>query len=183
MTENESKIQTLYKRFLNREKDAIIEITSTYKTSLIIFINSVVHNTEIAEDLASETFATLLIKRPKIKNVIYFKTYLFTIGKNLALTYIKKNQKLTYLTKEQEVFFDPDEFLIQDERKLIILKCINQLNNEYREILFLRYWEDLSILEIAKITKKSRKQMYNLLARAKDGLKILLYKEGFTYED
>ena len=54
---------------------------------------------------------------------------------------------------------------------------------QYSEVLYLAYFELLSIPEIADVTKKSVKQVSNLLYRAKSALKEILEKEGFEYEE
>lgn len=57
------------------------------------------------------------------------------------------------------------------------------INPEYREVLHLLYFEDMSYDEAAAVLKKNNKQIKNLVYRAKKSLKIALEKEGFNYED
>ena len=53
-----------YRRFLDGHNDALIELIKLYKDSLILFIDSTVHNVFIAEDLMEETFVRLATKKP-----------------------------------------------------------------------------------------------------------------------
>ena len=57
------------------------------------------------------------------------------------------------------------------------------LPEQYREVLQLAYFDGFSPSEISGVMRKTSKQVYNLLARAKTALKELLEKEGITHED
>jgi Ca2+/Na+ antiporter len=48
---------------------------------------------------------------------------------------------------------------------------------EYRLIIYLRYYDDFTIEEIAKIVKKNKKYVYNVINRAKNELKVLLKED------
>ena len=68
-------------------------------------------------------------------------------------------------------------------RNRTLYKCMNELSPQYAEVLYLVFIEEYSIEEACKLLKKSKKQVYNLLARAKTSLKQRLEQEGFSYED
>ena len=61
--------------------------------------------------------------------------------------------------------------------------ALHRLKLEYRQVLYLTYFEDLSISETAFILKKSIKQINNLLFNAKAALRSELERSGFDYED
>lgn len=63
------------------------------------------------------------------------------------------------------------------------MPACGRLAPQYREVLELTYFEGFTPAECAVILKKSGKQVYNLLARAKTSLKTLLEKEGLDHED
>ena len=69
------------------------------------------------------------------------------------------------------------------ERKLQVHKALKQLNDEYRQVLVLVYFEDFQNDQVASIMGKSKKQIENLVYRSKLSLKSELEKEGFVYED
>ena len=50
-------------------------------------------------------------------------------------------------------------------------------------LLYLTYYEGYGADDIARILRKTKKQIYNLLHRAKNSLKELLVKEGISHED
>ena len=61
--------------------------------------------------------------------------------------------------------------------------ALKKLNPEYRQVLYLMYFEDFKIAQIASVMKKNNKQIENLVYRAKLSLKTELDKEGFVYEE
>ena len=54
---------------------------------------------------------------------------------------------------------------------------------EYREALYLIYYEDMSYRNAATVMKKSEEQITKLVYRGKQRLKAILEQEGFTYAD
>ena len=60
---------------------------------------------------------------------------------------------------------------------------MRELKPEYFQVLYLVYFEDFSNKEIATIMKKNKRQIENLIYRAKNALKSELEKEGFEYEN
>ena len=60
---------------------------------------------------------------------------------------------------------------------------MKKLKSEYFLVLYLTYFEGFSGSETAAIMKKSKRQIENLIYRAKNSLKNQLQKEGFEYEE
>ena len=82
-----------YRRFLDGDEEGLCEIVKEYSDGLLLFINKVVNNYCAAEDIVEDTFAELIVKRRTFNNESKFKTYLYKIGRNKALNYIKKNSR------------------------------------------------------------------------------------------
>ena len=72
---------------------------------------------------------------------------------------------------------------IQEERKLVIHRALSKLSSEYRQMLYLKYFEDMDNSQIAIIMKKNARQIANNIYKAKQSLKTELEKEGFSYEE
>ena len=60
---------------------------------------------------------------------------------------------------------------------------LNALKPEYREALYLVYFEDMSYHMAAQVMNKNERQITNLIYRGKQSLKAILEKEGFQYAD
>lgn len=84
-----------------------------------------------------------------------------------------------YLSEEQNL----EKSYIRDERKIEVHKALTTLNADYKNILWLVYFEGFSNKEAAMILRKNDRQIKNLLYRAKQALKMKLEKEGFVYEE
>lgn len=177
-----------YRRFLDGDESGIVEIVRDYKDGLIFYLNSFVGNIHIAEDLAEDTFVRLVTKKPKDNRKSAFKTWLYTIGRNLAINYIKRNRKYSEMSAEEcrELVSDEESLehsYIQEERKIIIHKAMCNLKSEYRQILWLIYFENFSNKEAAAVMNKSVHNIETLVYRARLSLKSELDKEGFVYEE
>lgn len=85
--------ESSYRRFLAGDDEGLYEIICTYRTGLILYLNSFVQNIRTAEELAEDTFAELAIKCPKFSGKSSFKTWLFAIGRNITSKYIRKTRK------------------------------------------------------------------------------------------
>lgn len=82
-----------YRRFLNGDENGFVEIVEQYGASLIFFINGFVGDFAAAEDLMEETFCDLIFHKNRYKGKASFKTYLFAIARNKAVTYLKKRSR------------------------------------------------------------------------------------------
>lgn len=177
-----------YRRFLNGEDDGLTELVEEYKDGLILYLNGYVNNIHIAEELTEDTFFRLITRRPKFSGKSTFKSWLYAIGRNIAIDYIRHNSKQicvsiddmkNYLIEKQCL----EESYIKDEEKIAVYKALHKLTPDYRNAIWLIYFEGFSNKEAAMVLKKSDRQLKNLLYRAKQSLKSILEKEeGFNYE-
>ena len=177
-----------YRRFLEGDDDGIVEIIKDYKDGLMLYLNSFVQNIHIAEDLTEDTFVKLIARRPRFSGKSTFKTWLYAIGRNVALDFLRKSVKLPTVSAEEAMALMADEEdvarqYIRLERKLQVHSAMKRLNKEYRQVLWLVFFEEFQNVQAASIMGKSKKQMENLVYRAKLSLKSELEKEGFVYED
>lgn len=176
-----------YNRFMKGDESGLSEIVEQYSDGLLLFINSFVNDYYAAEDLMEDTFAELLVRRHNFRRESLFKTYLYKIGRNKALNYLKKQSKIKILchitdnqTADENSQIEAD--LIHGERNRLLHRAINKLKVDYRQILYLLYFEDMSYYDAGYVMKKSTKQIKNLAYRAKQALKRQLEKEeGFEY--
>lgn len=180
--------ESSYRRYLDGDDTGIVEIIRDYKDGLTLYINGYTKNIFAAEEIMEETFFRLAVRKPRFSGRSSFKTWLYTIAGNAAIDYLRKESKMAPLS---EVF--PDAFLAEEqsiendylkkEQSIILLGAMKKLKSEYFQVLYLTYFEGFSGSETAKIMKKSRRQIENLIYRAKNSLKNQLEKEGFEYEE
>lgn len=184
---------TLYRRFLDGDVKALEELIALYQQNLFRFICGYLHDEGLAEDIMQDTFLALYYKRVfKPRDDVSFKTYLYTIARNKCLNALKRRKREVSLETfiennpeaKQPVSTDADaqENIEWAERQQNIQAAMARLKQEYYEVLQLRYFEEMPPERIAKITGRSIKQVYNLLARGKAALKEQIQKEGMDDE-
>ena len=177
-----------YRRFLEGDDDGIVQIIKDHKDGLMLYLNSFVQNIHLAEDLTEDTFVKLIARRPRFSGKSSFKTWLYSIGRNVALDSLRRNAKAATVSAEEAMVLIADEVdvarnYLQTERKLQVHEAMKQLNKEYRQVLVLTFFEGFKNEQVASVMGKSKKQIENLVYRAKLSLKSELEKEGFVYED
>lgn len=177
-----------YRRFLDGDDEGFVEIIKVYKDGLMLYLNNYVQNIHIAEDLMEDTFVRIVTKKPHFSGKSNFKSWLYAIGKNIAVDYLRKHSKISEIPADQLSVFLSDEAdvlkeYLRDEQKILLHESLKKLNPEYAKVLYLIYFEDFNITETATIIKKSYKQTENLVYRAKRALKSQLETEGFVYEE
>ena len=175
-----------YRRFLEGDDNGIVEIIRDYKDGLILFLNRYVSNIHIAEELAEDTFFRIVTRKPRFIAGGSFKTWLYTIGRNTAISYIRQAKKISD-TPIEDINASSDECnleetYIREEQKIVIHRALSKINADYSKVLYLKFFEDLNNEQIAMVLKKNRRQIENLIYQAKQALKSELDKEGFRYE-
>ncbi len=181
--------EKLYRDYMNGCEEAASELVERYGDSLTLFICGYIHDEHEAEDLMIEAFARIFVRlRPIYEhNEGSFKSYLFKIGRNLALRYMGKS-RLPFVGFE-DVAFEPYEgaqaemSVIQDEKNTVLYAALSKLKPEYREALYLVYIDGMNYTNAAKILGKNEKQITNLIYRGKQSLRTMLEKEGYKYDD
>ena len=171
-----------YRRYLDGDESAFRDIVEDYFDNLLFFVNRYVNNVAVAEDIALDVFTQLVVHKHRYNFRTSFKTYLFMMGHSRALDYIRRRDriKLVELSEASQHPSEepaPEDILLADQRKQAINNALGQLPDELRLVLHLVYFEELSIDESAKVLKKSKKQIYNLLYRAKTALRTILAEE------
>ena len=167
--------ESSYRRFLAGDNEGLHEIICSYRAGLILYLNSFVQNVHTSEELTEDVFLELIIKRPKFSGKCSFKTWLYAMGRNKALDYLRKRKRQDYLPIETSFYIsdktDIESDYINDEENRFIHQCIKALKKEYADVLFLVYFEELSNEETAKTTGKSSRQVSQLLYCAKKALR------------
>ncbi len=177
-----------YRRFLDGNDDGLAELVRDYKDGLILYLNSFVNDIYMAEELMEETFFKIITRRPRFRAKYSFKTWLYTIARNVALDYLRRSSIISTMPVDEAEDKLKDECNLEqsyivEERKIAVHRGLKRLNPDYRQILWLMYFEELNCAEAGAVMKKNSRQIKNLVYRAKKALKEELDKEGFVYEE
>lgn len=172
-----------YRRFLNGDKSAFDEIMKELFSGLVFFIDRYLHDIHSSEDIAIDVFSDLIVHPHRYNFKVTLKTYLYMLGRSRALDHIKRRKIIRFVEiSEAECYPDDrsdlEALLLADQRKRILSAAIARLPEDMQAAVHLVYFEEMTYEEAAKVMKKSRKQVDNLLYRAKKELYIILGKDG-----
>ena len=150
------------------DEKAAEELIRRYYTSVLRYCKRQCFNLEKAEDLTQETFLKLFKNLLGYKEKGKFKAYLYTIAKHLCIDESRKMKECS-LENEEEIRDECDE-LRRIEDKSEISYLLNVLSPEQREAVILRFGEELSFWEIAKVMGCN---MRTAQSRVRNALKIM----------
>lgn len=177
-----------YARYLAGDENGLVEIIREYKDGLLLYINGFVDNLTVAEELTQDVFVKLGVKKPKDKGGSQFKTWLYTIARHMAIDYLRKASRTRTVALEDCAELTGDRESLESayfvrERDVTVHRAMSRLKSEYRQALWLVYFENFSYQQVAKVLSKNVHNVEVLVYRARQSLKKELDKEGFTYED
>ena len=153
-------------------------MTANYNTMLRIAIQHTGSRPE-AEDIVQETFLKLLESGRKFRNPEHAKAFLIRSTVNRCLDYLKsaRHQRCLALTGLTENHLPAADGGIADDDTRAVLAAVGALRPEYRNVIYLFYFEEYSIREIAAILHKSSNTVSSWLTRARKQLKEVLQDE------
>ena len=174
--------EELYRQYLNGKEEGLDSLMQRYGNSLTLYINGYLHDLHEAEDLMIEVFAYVFTKKPHIRDG-GLKAYLYKAARHMALRHKSRLHRvfcLEDLPEEPEEKILVEEVIRTKERNQILHLCMDELYSDYREALYLTYFEGMSYQQAAKVMGKSVKQITNMVYRGKERLCGLLQREGIT---
>lgn len=173
--------ESSYRRFLDGDESAFDEIMKEYRDSLTFFIDRIVRDMAVAEDIAIDVFTDLIVHRHRYDFRVKLKTYLFMLGRSRALNYVKRRTRIGTVeiseAEDEADRYSVEEAFLSDERKKIVNSAIEKLPDDMRAAVHLVYFEELSYEDAAKVMGKKRKAVDNLLYRAKSMLRDMIGEE------
>ena len=178
-----------YRRYCeDGDTEGLVELIREYRDGLILYLDTFVCDIRTAEELAEDTFVLLGTKKPKDKGKGSFRTWLYTIGRNIALDHLRavKRRNEAPLEDCEELTDDEcslEEAFIREERRITVHRALKKLTPDQQQILWLVYFENFTIRDAAKLMKRSAHAAETLAYRARSALKAKHLEEGFVYEE
>ena len=173
----------LYDRFRAGDTAAFEELVVSFRPGLIAFIRRFVGDEDTAEDIAVEVFTDLLTARRRYDGRSSLKTYLYMLGRSRALDRLRHDRVLPTAEWNEDLISPdptPEQTAETRERRERIRAAVAALPEAQRTALLLVYEEEMSYEQTARVMHKSRKQIDNLLYRAKTALREALGEEILT---
>jgi RNA polymerase sigma-70 factor (ECF subfamily) len=167
--------------------EALAELVRRYQNDLFRFCLHYLRNTEIALEKAQETYLRIYSARVRFDQGRTFKPWMLCIARNLCLNELKRKKTVqmesleTYASNSRELSGEvlqtasdgPSEWMMADERRQAIMDVLGQLTDDAREIIVMRYFEQMSAREIAEIVETTEGAVRTRLHRALNQLREL----------
>ncbi len=162
----------LVKKAKKGDDQAFYELMMAHKEQLYRIAFSYLKNdTDSLEAIQEVTFrAFKQIK--KLKKTSYFSTWLIRILINYCIDELKRKQKVVVELQEQKTEQEP-------ESRIAIETAVSQLKPHFQHVIHLRYFQDLTIPEIALILEKPEGTIKTWLHKALLEMKTMMNKEDY----
>ncbi len=165
--------ESLWKSFKDSNELAFTMIYKKYVQRLYNYGMHACKNHEMVTDCVQDLFSDLWKKREKLALVQLVKPYLFTSFRRLLIQRITQQRKEVTFTSWgiQSFEFTPsiESTIIEDDRqeeqRNQLKSCIESLTKNQREIIYLKFFNELSYQEIADITDIQVNSVYNLVSK------------------
>jgi len=181
------KNKQILSRLKNRDKEAFIEIYDQNVEEIHRFVYFKIGNSEEANDLTSMIFlkAWNYIQNKTLEDAKTLRALLYKIARTSIVDYYRDTgSKVTLSLDDEERPIDvvdetinASERLDQEANLALIRRLLPLLKEEYREVIIMKFINDLSLEEIADISGKNKGNVRVLLHRALNALRELVEKE------
>ncbi len=186
--QNKQEDIELINRIKNGDDSAFEILLKKYQKTIHFTVTNIVKDEIVAEDIVMETFLRVFKNINNYNQKFSFTTWIFSIATNLAIDHTRKKKHIRFKSSDEEdgsfgVFLDsiasktaesPDKKLIDSNRAAFVKTLLGKLKPDYRIVMELRYFEDMSYKEIAEELGESISFVKTKLHRAKKQLKKIL---------
>lgn len=169
----------LWESFRKGDREAFATLFREHYGPLFRFGSKFTKDNELLEDCIQELFLEFWQAKSQVP-VLSVKAYLLKSLKYKLLKVFRKKGKFMPLLDNGEVNFEwsHEHFLIEqqetDARKQLVLKALGRLSNRQKEIIYLKYYQNLSYEEVSEIMNINYQVARNLLYQAIKSLKNML---------
>ncbi len=158
-------------------RDEFCEKVRLYQNTMYALAFSILRNDADAADAISESILKAYSNLSQLKTPRHFRAWLLKIVRNTCLEMLRRNPQAQTLEEQPDL---ADPICHEDiSTKLVLRDAVERLRQPYRTVVFLFYYESLSIMEISQITGSSAIAVKKQLSRARTMLQQSLNKEDF----
>ena len=167
--------------------DAFAKLVDANKGRIFALARKMTGNDQDAEDILQETLLKAIDKIDQFRGEAAFGSWLYSIALNQARQHLGREKRADLMTIEEYLpakgkgdahgnsglfdWRDPHTLLENEELSEIIDEAIGDLPVKYREAFLLRYFEELSVKEVARIIKQSEAATKSRILRARLALR------------
>lgn len=173
-------------------RKAYADLMAAYREPLYLLLLRMTHNTTTAADLTIETFGKAFLQLNRYAPTSTFSSWLYTIGVNTYIDHLRRNRLETVPLSSAERNSDgdfieyqipsnqpnPEEAMIRMQRDEALKQIVDQMKEPYRQIIRMRYYDDMSYEDIAKTLGIPIGTVKIRLLRAKELLAATVSRKG-----
>ena len=175
-------------KIINGDVNAFAHLVDSYKNMVFSLAFKITKSREEAEEISQDTFIKAFKNLKNFKGDSKFSTWLYRIAYHTSLDAIKKYKKSSSTFEINEITFDQIqdvetilEGIERKERSKIMDNCLQKLSDEQRSIIWMFYYDELSLKEIMEVTSLSEANLKVKLHRARKKL-LSIVKENVSPE-
>ena len=167
----------------NKKEEKFNKIYNEYINMVFYIASGFFENQNDKEDAVFETFSKIFSNLDSLtEDEKRNKNFIAVVAKNTCITIKNKQNKIKQIplenTKEYETSnLSLEEELEEKEALKVYKNALLKLPTEYYEVIYLRFFEELSVSEIAKIVGVSKQNCYQRIHRARKMLSKLIKEE------
>ncbi len=143
--------QLLLLRCQMGDKDAFAELIERYERPLRYFINRLLDNSELTEDIFQDTWLTVIRRIHGLKEIDAFPAWLYRIARNKVYQQHRTKKAEAKLDENIPVENNTEDDVFSPEDAAKVHKGLKELPPEYREVLMLRFLEQMSYQQISQV--------------------------------
>jgi RNA polymerase sigma-70 factor (ECF subfamily) len=154
-------------------------LVERYQASLVRYLVHLLGRREHVEDLVQETWLRVLERGRQYDSRLRFEPWLFAIARNLALDLLRRKPAPSCGASEDPASPDPSPFeaTAKTEEAARLARSLAALEPLSREALLLRFQEEMSLLEIARVVQAPVSTVSSRIYRGLAALRTQLEKE------
>lgn len=173
----------LISRARGGDREAFGELVEQYRDNVYRLAYRMCGNAYDADEAAQEAFVAAWRALPNFRGDAKFSTWLYRLTSNAAIDVMRREKRHQTVGDGEMVDLaddadSPQETVERTEQQEAVQKALSTLSEEYREVLLLRYMEELDYAEIAEVLQLPSGTVKSRINRAKAALKTALLKSG-----
>jgi RNA polymerase sigma-70 factor (ECF subfamily) len=170
MDEQSTDLQ-LVQRIRQNDRSAMAEIYLRYRRNVFEYCFRLLLNRQSAEDATQNTFVKIQQRARDLRDAASFKGWMFTIARNEVFAHLRRSRS-NGLEDYEDVWEtqSPHDECVAQEQVELVQRLLAQLKPEYREVLLLVEYEQMSYAEIAEVTGATISSVESRIFKARRAL-------------
>ena len=168
----------------SNSRAAMEAVIQKYRESLYFHARYIVKDHQEAYDVVQEVFIKAMREDRLFDEDFKIKAWLFRVTSNLCFNQVRNRKRrgaiLDTMMKPEALGADQLEAVFAGEQREEVLASLEQLSDDHKQILLLRYYDDLSYAEISDVLQVKLGTVMSRLSRARMRLLTVMEESEFT---